>query len=90
MHVSLVIDDRGALIADPQLDMIGLVDLKNDGEEQIDNNLYDEICDVVARMKKDDLRDDDKIADKVGIGIRRFCNGVLGIKPKTTVHVIRV
>jgi len=90
VHVSLVIDDRGELLADPQLDMIGLVDLKNAGEEQIDNNLYDEICDLVGRMKKGDLKSDDTISDKVGIGVRRFCNMTLGIKPKTTVHVIRV
>ena len=90
VHVSLVIDDRGELLADPQLDMIGLVDLKNAGEEQIDNNLYDEICDLVGGMKKGDLKNDDTISDKVGIGVRRFCNMTLGIKPKTTVHVIRV
>lgn len=90
VHVSLAVDGRGDLVADPKLDLIGLLDFDNAGEEQIEDNLFDEICDIVSDMSRGDLRDDDAISEHVRIGVRRFCVNVLGIKPKTTVHLIRI
>ena len=90
VHVSVVFDARGELLGAPQFEMIGLIDLDNPGEEQIENKLHDEILDLIDDMSFEDLQDDHFIHEELRIGVRRFCDHLLGIKPKTTVHVLRV
>lgn len=90
LHVSLAVDAKGALLGQPQFEMIGLIDTNNPGEEQIEDNLYDEICGLLDDFTFDELLDDHFIAEELRIGLRRFCYHTLGIKPKTTVHVLRV
>jgi ribonuclease J len=87
VHVSLALDARGKLIGQPKLELIGLV--SND-EKQIDDNLYDEIMDILEDMSWQERTDDHFVEEELRIGVRRFFVQVLGIKPKTTVHVIRV
>ncbi len=90
VHASLVVDARGELAADPKLEVIGLLDFENKGERQIEDNLHDEILDILEDMSWDDRLEDGRISEELRIGIRRFCDHVLGIKPNTTVHVMRI
>ena len=90
VHVSIVVDARGELVADPKLDIIGLLDYENKGEQQIEDHMHDEILDILEDMTWDDRLEDGRISEELRIGIRRFCDHVLGIKPKTSVHVMRV
>ncbi len=90
VHVSLVLDARGEMLADPKLHMVGLVDDRFEGEQDIEDSLYNEIVDVVEDMKRDDLMDDHFVEEEVRIAVRRFCHHMLRFKPKTTVHVVRV
>ena len=41
-------------------------------------------------MTDEDIRDDHFVEEELRIGIRRFFVHLLGIKPKTTVHVLRI
>ncbi|MFK7839667.1 MAG: ribonuclease J, partial [Bdellovibrionales bacterium] len=59
-------------------------------EIQIEDNLGLEIENVLDDMSFEALSDDDVVAEKLRIKLRRFCSHVLGIKPKTSVHVLRV
>ncbi len=90
LHVSLVVDGKGQLLADPKFETLGLIDLDNPGENQIEDNLALEIEGLLDDMNIKDLQDDHFIAEELRIGLRRFCYHVLGIKPKTTIHVLRV
>lgn len=90
VHVSLVLNGRGELLADPKLETIGLIDLDNNGEEQIEDNLYNEILDLVEGLSFEDVQDDKIVNEAVRTGVRRFCQAVLGLKPNTVVHVMRV
>jgi len=90
LHVSLVLDGRGKLAADPQFDTVGLIDVENSGEEQIEDNLSLEIEGLLDDMTLDELLDDHFVAEELRIGLRRFCFHVLGIKPKASIHVLRV
>lgn len=90
LHVSLVLDAKGKLLSDPQFETIGLIDVDNPAEAQIEDNLADEIEGLLEDMTFDELLDDHFVAEELRIGLRRFCFHVLGIKPKASIHVLRV
>lgn len=91
VHISLVVNKRGDLIADPQLTTDGLLDLENNAEDQkIEKDIRAEIEDILLDIERDDRFDDHFMAEEVRIGVRRFVHAVLGLKPKTTVHIMRV
>ena len=87
VHVSLALDARGGLLGSPKFEMIGLV---GEGEEQIEEQLNDEILDLLDELSFEDRQDHHFVTEELRIGVRRFCDHALGIKPKTTVHVLRV
>lgn len=41
-------------------------------------------------MENHDRKDDHAVHEEVRIGVRRFVHMLMHIKPKTTVHVVRV
>ena len=90
VHISLAVDGRGTVVAEPQFQMIGLIDTEQAGEEKIEEAMYNEILDIIDDMSFEDRQNDHFIAEEVRIGIRRFCNHLLGMKPQTTVQVMRV
>ena len=90
LHLSLALDARGELIGEPKLEILGLIDLKNPGEEQIEEKMNDEVLDILEDMTWEDRLDDKFMSEELRIGLRRFCDHLLGIKPKTTIHVLRV
>jgi ribonuclease J len=90
LHVSLVLDARGELVADPKLATVGLIDREDKAEIQIENNLYEEVLGLLEEMSWEERLDDEFVTEEIRIGLRRFMLHILGIKPKTTVHVIRI
>lgn len=90
VHVSVVLDDRDELVAPLKLDTIGLIDPEAAGESQIEDRLQDEIEILLDEILEERSWGDDKIAEELRIGIRRFVMHILGIKPKVTVHLIRI
>jgi ribonuclease J len=90
VHISIVLNSAGKIMGEPQLDTIGLIDEDSAGEIQIEDRLYDEILDVYDDMSIEDRADDHFVAEELRIAVRRFVYHILGIKPKATVHVIRV
>lgn len=90
VHVTLVVNARGDLLADPQISTVGLIDEERPEEKKIRNGIIDEIEDTLADMEREDLMDDHAVHEEVRIGVRRYVQVMLGMKPKTTVHVVRV
>jgi ribonuclease J len=90
VHVTLVLNARGDLIADPQVTTVGLIDEDRQEEKKILRELLEEIEDTRADMERNDLMDDHAVHEEVRIGVRRYIQVVLAMKPKTTVHVVRV
>lgn len=90
VHISVALDVRGVLRSDPKVEMIGLIDINNPGEEKIQDHLYDEILELVEDMTLDERLDDHFVSEGLRIGARRFCKHALGVKPNTSVHVMRV
>ncbi len=90
VHVSIVLDKEGNLMADPQFDTIGLIDDSYKHEKRIEEGLQDEILDILDDMSDADVQNDHFVGEELRIGIRRFCTHILGMRPKTTVHVVRL
>ncbi len=90
VHVTVVIDGRGELMSEPKLDILGLLDSSNEEEQSLHEQIHNEILDLIEELSWEDRLDDHLVSEEVRIGIRRYCQHMLGIKPKTTVHLVRL
>lgn len=90
VHVTLTLDKRGRLADDPQVTTIGLIDDEKPEELKLEDDIVDEIADILADMEGGDLKDDHAVHEEIRIGVRRFIFGAMKVKPKTTVHIVRV
>lgn len=90
VHVTLVISERGDLMIDPQISSIGLVEPDSKDQQQLEQDLGDEIEDILVDIDRDDLHDDRLVTEEVRIGIRRYMHELFGMKPNTSVHIVRV
>ncbi|HTK83996.1 MAG TPA: ribonuclease J, partial [Patescibacteria group bacterium] len=75
---------------DPHISTMGLVDPEKPDEMRMVRSLRDEIMDILADMQKNDLKDDHAVQEEIRIGLRRLAVMLWGIKPKATVHIVRV
>lgn len=90
VHVTLVMDKRGQLVTDPQVSTVGLVDPDNEEGQNFEDSIIDEIEDILADMTKGELADDHFVSEEMRIGLRRYVQHRLQLKPKTSVHLVRV
>lgn len=90
VHVTLVLDARGDLLAEPNVSSMGLIDAAHAADAGFDPALVDEIVEIFEDMTAEDRRDDDFVHEEIRIGVRRFVQHRLGLKPKVSVHLVRV
>jgi ribonuclease J len=90
VHVTLVMDRRGVLAADPQVSTLGLIDEDNDKEAELLDSIMGEVEDIVEDMEPSDRKSDHAVHEEIRIGVRRLLFLQMKVKPKTTVHVVRV
>jgi ribonuclease J len=90
VHATLVMNARGDLVADPQISTVGLIDPDAKDGKKFEDDIIEEIEDILADMTREELYDDKFVSEEMRIGIRRFVQHRLSIKPKTTIHLVRV
>lgn len=90
VHVTMVMDRKGGLAADLQVSTVGLVDPADDEGQAFEEEILIEIEEILDDMSDAELRDDAFVAEEIRIGLRRFVQHKLQIKPKTSVHLVRV
>lgn len=90
VHITLVMNARGNLMADPQVSTVGLIDPELADGAKFEEGILDEIEDILADMSREELYDDKFVAEELRIGIRRYVDHMISIKPKTSVHLVRV
>lgn len=90
VHVTMVMNARGDLAADPQVSTVGLVDPDTEEGAKFEDQIVDEIEDILADMTREELYDDEFVSEEMRIGLRRFVQHKLQMKPKTTVHLVRI
>lgn len=90
VHATLVMNARGDLVADAQVSTVGLIDPEDATGQKFEDSILDEIEDLLADMTREELYDDKFVGEEIRIGIRRFVDHKISIKPKTSVHIVRV
>lgn len=90
LHVTLVVNERGDLLADPKVTSTGLIDREDETELVFEDEIAQEAQDILNDMDPDDRYDDHLVSEEVRIGLRRMVSDILRLKPRTSVHVIRI
>ena len=89
MTVSLAINDKGVLLANPEIELIGIPDNAADGEPMAEV-AYDAVVDTFEQLPKPRRRDPDSVAEAVRRGVRAAIGERWGKKPPVPVHVLVV
>ncbi len=86
--VTVVVDEAGALQADPQVSTHGVFDLEEDYE--IAESLIDAAADAVDDLPMKVRRMDDMVHEAVRLAVRRRLRALCGKRPSVDVHVVRL
>ncbi|HEY9549791.1 MAG TPA: ribonuclease J, partial [Kiloniellaceae bacterium] len=86
--VTLVMDEAGTLDGEPEISTVGLYEPREEDEDFPE--LETAIRDALHRLGRRDRKDDAAVEEATGQAVRRTVNRLLGKKPMTMVHVIRL
>ena len=89
VSVALAITDKGELVDDPSLDMIGIPERDRDGGS-IHDAAYDAITETIDSLPRARKRDPDAVAEAVKRAVRAAVAQRWGKKPMCYVHVLTV
>ena len=89
VSIAIAIDDKGQLLADPEVELIGIPDNTADGTPMADiaYNAVVETFDTLPRARR---RDPDSVAEAIRRGVRAAVAQHWRKKPNVTVHVLIV
>jgi ribonuclease J len=89
ISVAIAIDERGEVLADPELDMIGIPEKDGAGRLMLDivEDIIDQTLDSLPRGRR---RDPDSVAESVRRAVRSAVAERWGKKPMCHVHVLAV
>ncbi|HYC03097.1 MAG TPA: ribonuclease J [Azospirillaceae bacterium] len=85
---TLVLNERGELLADPKLAVMGLLDGEEDEADLED--AIEAVRRAVESIPLSQRRDDTAIREAARIAVRRSFNASQGRKPVTEIHLVRV
>ncbi len=87
--LTLVMDEDGRLVADPQLSAPGLIeDAAADGE--VLEDIVDAVIDAVESLPRSLRRDDEEVREAARRAVRRGFRARWGKRPPTDVHLVRL
>ncbi len=86
--VTLVLDCRGELVADPVVSAYGL--LENCEDQDVVDDLIDDVIDVVEGLPDPRRNDDDAIMESVRTAVRRTLRNEFNRRPVVEVQLVRV
>ena len=82
VHASIILDSNFNILGEIKIDTVGLSCKRND--DCMIEDLRHHISDVLHNSEEES---EERIAEEVRISLRRYVSNILGLKPKTTVHV---
>ncbi|MEX2643316.1 MAG: hypothetical protein WD270_07675, partial [Acetobacterales bacterium] len=86
--VSVVVDGKGRLVADPRVSAPTLLDDEEHADDLAD--IADQVADAVEGLPKASRADDGLLQEVVRTALRRGFRELLGKRPLTVVHLLRV
>ncbi|MGV1006897.1 MAG: MBL fold metallo-hydrolase RNA specificity domain-containing protein, partial [Candidatus Nanopelagicales bacterium] len=87
--IAMALTDKGELVDDPEVDLVGIPD-KNMAGEMMDDLAYDAVIATVETLPRANRRDPDAVAEAVRRAVRSALNAEWGKKPLVHVHVLTV
>ncbi|HEU0082762.1 MAG TPA: ribonuclease J [Bradyrhizobium sp.] len=87
--VAIAMDEKGELVDDPEVDLVGIPE-KNTAGETIDDIVFDIVVSTVEGLPRARRRDPDALAESVRRAVRAAINEQWGKKPLCLVHVLTV
>lgn len=88
--VTVVVDGRGVLAADPKVTALGLLDESSELDAEHIQDVVKEIKNAVQGMPRAAREDDAALSELVRVSTRRFFSERFGRKPQTRVHLVRI
>lgn len=88
--VTLVVDQKGQLLVDPQITIKGFGHDDSEESDADKGELRQVVVDAFHEMPKSQRLDDVAVQHAIKIAVRRAVNELYGKKPVTDVHVMRV
>ncbi len=88
--VTLVMTEKGELVADPKISAIGLLDEESENDTRFIEGAVDAVKEKISSMKSGRLTDDYSVEEAARIAARRYFESQFHKKPQTRVHLIRV
>jgi ribonuclease J len=85
--VSIVVDEEGELVADPEVRLIGA---PNGGDTPLAQAIGDAVDDAVSSASRKERASDDALEQIAVRAVRKICDRHWGKKPVTTAIVVRV
>jgi len=86
--VTLVLDNKGRPLDDPQLTLEGVLDAES--ESEIGDDAQAALREFLDRQPAHVRRDDEAVAEAARVALRRHIFKAIGKKPITRVHVVRL
>jgi len=86
--VTLVLNGKGGLIAEPQVSARGLLDPEEDRDDM--ETLIRQIRTALNQLDRRAMNDDDAVVDRTRRAVGRFFRGSQNRRPVTDIHVVRV
>jgi len=87
--VTVVIDRKGELMADPTISSHGLFE-DDDEEDAVLDGVIDEVIDMIETMPKPGRLDDESLEEAVRSTARRCLREELGRRPVVDVQLVRI
>ncbi len=85
---SLVLDSKGELVTDPQVTLTGLADATS--EDEMIDGMLDAIEDAIDALPAARQRNDGAVEDAVRQAVRRIIKSLVGKRPVTDIHLVRI
>lgn len=89
VFVALAITDKGELVDEPQVELIGVPELDTEGRE-IDERVYEMVIATFNNLPRGRRKDADALAESIRRAARSEVNAAWGKKPICHVHVLMV
>jgi ribonuclease J len=87
VFVALVVTDKGELIDDPEIDLVGVPE-KNPAGELLDDIVFETVISTVKSLPRGQRRDPDSMAESLRRAVRATIADEWGKKPLCYVHVL--
>jgi ribonuclease J len=87
VFVAIAVTDKGELVEDPEVDLVGIPE-KNMAGEIIDDIVFDTVVSTVKELPRTRRRDPDAMAESVRRAVRAAVVEEWGKKPLCYIHVL--